>query len=71
MPGWCEAAPAGDGPLRSLVVEGDQVSYRAGCHPQARLYFTDGGMNHTTPGSYQLLDLDSRQPFIPRPRSGR
>jgi hypothetical protein len=68
MPGWCEATPAGDGPLRSLTVDGDAVAYRAGCQTGARLYFTDGGMAHTTPDRYQLLDLDTRAPFIPRPR---
>jgi Calcineurin-like phosphoesterase len=70
MPAWCEPTPAGDGPLRSLVVEGDAVSYRAGCHPGARLYFTDGGMAHTRPEAYQLLDLDTLQPFSGRRRSG-
>jgi hypothetical protein len=63
---WCEAAPAGDGPLRSLVIEGQAVAYRAGCHPGARLYFTDGGMNHASPDRYQLLDLDTRRPYQPR-----
>ena len=71
MPAWAEASAAGDGPLRSLVVEGAAVAYRAGCHPGARLYFTDGGMAHTPVQRYQLLDLDTRQAFSPPARSGR
>lgn len=69
MPRWCETQPAGDGPLRSLVVEGEAVRYVAGCADAARLYFTDGGMAHARPERYELLDLDTRRPFSAR-RSG-
>lgn len=68
MPDWCAGAAAGDGPLRSLVVEGAQTRYVTGCEAGARLYFTDGGMAHTRPERYELLDLDTRRPFT-RPRS--
>ncbi len=68
MPGWAEPVPAGDGPLRSLTVDGEAVAYRAGCHPGARLYFTDGGMAHAPVDRYQLLDLDARAPFRPARR---
>jgi hypothetical protein len=63
MPDWCEEKPVGDGPLRSLVVDGDSVRYAGGCAQGARLYFTDGGMAHARPGTYQLLDLDTRRPY--------
>ncbi|MDX2008844.1 MAG: metallophosphoesterase [Myxococcaceae bacterium] len=63
MPGWGPATPAVDGPLRTLVVEGEVVRYQPGCAPNARLYLTDAGMLHAPPGAYQLLDLDSRQPL--------
>ena len=70
MPQWCEESAAGDGPLRSLVVDGDRVRYVLGCAKGARLYFTDGGMSHALPGRYELFDLDSRLAFK-APRSGR
>jgi hypothetical protein len=54
---------AGDGTLRCLAVEGDVVRYRPGLEPQARLTFIDGGMMHTTPERYQLLDLDAFTPL--------
>jgi hypothetical protein len=63
MPAWATATAAGDGPLRCLTVDGEVVSYRAGLEPGARLTFIDGGMLHTTPERYQLLDLDAFTPL--------
>lgn len=61
MPEWCEPGSV-DGPLRSLTVEGDVVRYQLGCHPDARLFFIDGGMLQAKAEAYELLDLDTRQP---------
>jgi hypothetical protein len=60
MPGWSEPTAAGDGPLRSLAIDGDAVRYVAGVAPGARLIFIDGGLLHTSAERYQLLDLDTR-----------
>ncbi len=62
MPAWSEPTAAGDGPLRSLSVEGDRVRYVAGVAADARLIFIDGGLLHTSAERYQLLDLDARAP---------
>lgn len=60
MKAWAlDAAPL-DGPVRSLRVEGDTVQYARGTFDDARLYFLDGGMLHTTPDGYELFDLDTR-----------
>ncbi|MEW5740081.1 MAG: metallophosphoesterase [Myxococcota bacterium] len=59
---WCEPGSV-DGPLRSLVVEGEVVRYQLGCHADARMYFIDGGMLHAKTEDYELLDLDRRQPM--------
>ena len=69
MPDWAVGAPAGDGPLRSLEIDGEAVRYQAGARPGARLTFIDGGLLHTTPQAYQLLDLDTFEVLSP-PRSG-
>lgn len=61
MPRWSDPTAAGDGPVRSLVIDGDTVSYRASCVPGARLYFLDGGMAHAPVDAYQLFDLDRRE----------
>jgi hypothetical protein len=63
MPAWCEKVAAGDGPLRSLRITGDQVEYVNSCRDDARLYFIDAGMLHTSPERYQLFDLDRRRPL--------
>lgn len=68
MAGWHDGPGGEDGPLRSLVVEGDAVHYRRGAVAGARLYFLDGGMNHLPGdalGRYELLDLETRAPFSP------
>ncbi len=57
---WCDGAPARDGVLRSLVVEGEQVRYAHGTASDARLYLLDAGMNHLRGERYELLDLDRR-----------
>ncbi|MFO0597238.1 MAG: metallophosphoesterase [Myxococcaceae bacterium] len=67
---WADAAPAADGPLRSLEISDDGgVRYRAGTHPGARLYFLDAGMSHVSPQRYELFDLDARAPLT-RTRNG-
>ena len=63
MPAWGPPEPGLDAVLRSLAVRGESVEYAPTCMPDARLYFTDGGMLHSAPEAYQLLDLDARQPF--------
>ncbi|MBE2254053.1 MAG: metallophosphoesterase [Myxococcus sp.] len=63
MPQWSPAGPPTDGPLRSLRVEAGGVRYAAECLPDARLFFTDGGMSHVNPDRYELLDLDARAPL--------
>lgn len=60
---WSDAGPAVDGPLRTLRIAGNEVEYRARCLSDARLYFLDGGMAHTSVEAYQLLDLDTRLPL--------
>lgn len=65
---WADDAAPADGPLRSLVIDGDTVRYAHGVAPGARLLFLDGGMNHLGPGAldrYELLDLDTRAPLSP------
>lgn len=62
---WADAAPATDGPVRSLSIDGEQVRYAHGARADARLYFLDGGMLHTTPDRYELFDLDARRPLSP------
>lgn len=62
---WADAAVAGDGPLRALRIDGDVVRYARGTPADARLYFLDGGMIHTTPDRYELFDLDARAPLQP------
>jgi hypothetical protein len=57
---WADAQSALDGPLRSLRIEGDAVSYARGTHPEARLFFLDAGMNYLGNSSYELFDLDRR-----------
>lgn len=68
LAGWLDDAPPEDGPLRSLLVEGEAVQYRRGAIAGARLYFLDGGMNYLPGdalGRYELLDLETRAPFTP------
>lgn len=60
---WADREAPVDGPLRSLRIEGENVSYARGTHPEARLYFLDAGMNHLGTQRYELFDLDRRQPF--------
>jgi hypothetical protein len=66
MPGWTDGAPAVDGPLRALSVEGETVRYAVGTPGDARLFFLDAGMNHVEPERYELFDLERRQPLQPR-----
>jgi hypothetical protein len=67
MPDWCTGEPA-NGALRSLVVDGGRVSYRPGvCDGDTRMVFTDGSMNRTDTGCYELLDLTRMGPLA-RPR---
>jgi hypothetical protein len=63
MPHWSAPGAAVDGPLRSLAVDGDHVTYSVGCRADARLFFTDSGMSHTHPDRYELFDLDARAPL--------
>jgi len=64
MKEWAlDAAPL-DGPIRSLRIEGESVQYARGTFADARLYFLDGGMLHTTPDTYELFDLDSRSALL-------
>jgi hypothetical protein len=60
---WAVGEVAGDGPLRSLTVEGEEVRYQAGVQSGAHLLFLDGGMSHAKPQDYALLDLDRRAPY--------
>lgn len=61
---WAEGNVAGDGPLRSLTVEGEAVRYQRGVQPGAHLLFLDGGMAHARPQDYALLDLARRAPYV-------
>lgn len=63
MAGWCDDAASVDGPIRSLRVVGDEVEYRSRCMSDARLYFLDGGMAHTSVRDYQLFDVVNRMPY--------
>jgi hypothetical protein len=61
---WVEGPPAGDGPPRHLVTDGEQVRYRTGLPerlaveaPEALLIFIDGGLGSAAPERYQLLPL--------------
>lgn len=60
---WVKDVAPLDGPIRSLRISGDDVEYARGTFDDARLYFLDGGMNHTAPESYELFDLDRRAPL--------
>ncbi|MFZ5438883.1 MAG: metallophosphoesterase [Myxococcota bacterium] len=66
---WAAGGAAGDGPLRALTFAGDEPRYVRGTPPDARLYFLDGGMLHTSPERYELFDLDARRALSPA-RSG-
>lgn len=62
LPGWHDGSPAQDGPLRHLVTDGTTVRYARGTPASwapdtSGILFTDGGMNHADPASYELLDL--------------
>ncbi len=61
---WTDGALAEDGPLRHLVTDGRDVSYRRGLPERldlarATMLFLDGGMNYTAPERYEILDLDA------------
>jgi hypothetical protein len=61
---WTDGAPPEDGPLRHLVTDGHDVRYRRGLPERidlslATMLFLDGGMNHTTPDRYEILELDA------------
>lgn len=60
---WVRNAAPEDGPIRSLRVDGEAVHYARGVTSDARLYFLDGGIVHTTPERYELFDLDARAPL--------
>jgi hypothetical protein len=62
---WADNEQAADGPLRSLCIDGQTVRYRRGVMKDARLYFLDGGMNHTSTECYELFDLDARAALNP------
>ncbi len=66
MPQWCVPLAAGDGPLRSLRTSPDGVRYEKGVSAEASLIFIDGGLAHTTPSRYELLDLETRAPHQPK-----
>jgi hypothetical protein len=68
-PEWIDGAPARDGVIRSLSVDGERVTYRHGAHADARLYFLDCGMAHVAPEHYELFDLDARAPLSRPARS--
>jgi hypothetical protein len=64
---WAAPEPAEDGPLRYLRTDGTHVTYRRGVPREratsaATLLFLDGGMLHTSPENYELLDLQTRAP---------
>ena len=63
---WADGKPPRDGPLRALRIDGDGVRYAVGTPADARLFFLDAGMNHTSPQRYELVDLDLRRPFQSR-----
>lgn len=63
MPSWSPEGKSLDGPLRTLKIDGANVTYAVGCLPGARLFFTDGGMFHSAPEHYELFDLDARAPL--------
>ncbi len=63
---WADSEKPVDGVLRALRIEGDRVSYARGTPADARLYFLDAGMNYST--TYELFDLDRRQPLQPTPK---
>ncbi len=60
---WVRDTAPEDGPIRSLRVDGEAVHYARGVSDDARLYFLDGGMIHTTVERYELFDLDRRSPL--------
>jgi hypothetical protein len=72
MPEWCDDDDARDGPLRHLWADRTNVRYERGLPDAATrdaaargdravIVFVDGGMNHTQPAAYELLDLDARR----------
>jgi hypothetical protein len=63
--GWADSKHPVDGPLRALRIDGETVTYGRGTPSDARLYFLDAGMNHLANASYELFDLDKRQPLRP------
>lgn len=61
---WTVGPTRGDGPLRTLALEGSTPRYQAGLQRGALLYFLDGGLHHLGDlRRYQLLDLDARAPL--------
>ena len=65
---WCEGGPAGDGPLRCLIVNGERGSYRTRIEAprdthSARLLFSDGAMAVAPVSAFQLLDVDRVAPL--------
>jgi hypothetical protein len=67
---------ARDGVLRYLVADGSTLHYHAGTPPpvsphEAVLIFTDGGMRESPLEAFELLDLDTRAPALPRGEASR
>ncbi len=58
---WADQDAPVDGVIRSLRIDGQNVSYATGAASDARIYFLDCGMNYSA--SYELFDLDRRQPL--------
>jgi hypothetical protein len=71
---WTDGEVAIDGPLRSLVVHEETIRYARGIARTTRpedalLIFLDGGMLHARKDEYELLDLTTRQRFVPPRRA--
>jgi hypothetical protein len=73
MPDWCDDEDdSRDGPLRHLWATRNEVRYERGVPDgtareaaargeRALVIFVDGGMNHTAPTGYEVLDLGARR----------
>jgi hypothetical protein len=63
---WAESQQPVLGQIRSLKVTGAQVQYRVGCDEDESLIFLDGAMSNVTATTYELFDLELRQPLMLR-----
>lgn len=60
---WVQGEAPGDGPVRSLRLEGEGARYETGVLENASMIFVDGGMAHADPAAYELLDLATLTPL--------